>query len=236
MRKQGEIVEGLRERYERVIVEDKGDVFNNDLTQALELGFLLELARVHGRGRHRAEREPRCARPAPRLSRPRRRELSEAYAGHDGGRPAEGRLETRDHDQVATPGKDLLRALRAGARHQARRRSSRAEDLALRRGDRREGAEALRGRGARLGDAARRARHHQGPARRDARVSQELPDDDLRLLRHAHGRRRRPRLQDAHVRHREVRSRAGDLADGESAGGQGSRRRHGSVLGQDPAR
>jgi len=44
MRKQGEIVEGLRERYERVIVDDKGDVFNTDLTQALELGFLLELA------------------------------------------------------------------------------------------------------------------------------------------------------------------------------------------------
>ena len=35
---------GLRERYERVIVEDKGDVFNSDLTQALELGFLLDLA------------------------------------------------------------------------------------------------------------------------------------------------------------------------------------------------
>ena len=34
----------LRERYESVVVEDKGDVFNNDLTQALELGFLLELA------------------------------------------------------------------------------------------------------------------------------------------------------------------------------------------------
>jgi succinate dehydrogenase / fumarate reductase, flavoprotein subunit len=44
MRKQGEIVEGLRERYRRVIVEDKGDIFNNDLTQALELGFLLDLA------------------------------------------------------------------------------------------------------------------------------------------------------------------------------------------------
>src|SRR5437667_2736218 len=43
MRKQGEIVEGLRERYERVVVEDKGQVFNNDLTQALELGFLLDL-------------------------------------------------------------------------------------------------------------------------------------------------------------------------------------------------
>ncbi len=44
MLKQGEIVSGLRERYQSVVVEDKGDVFNSDLTQALELGFLLELA------------------------------------------------------------------------------------------------------------------------------------------------------------------------------------------------
>jgi succinate dehydrogenase / fumarate reductase, flavoprotein subunit len=44
MRRQGDIVEGLCERYERVVVEDKGEVFNNDLTQALELGFLLDLA------------------------------------------------------------------------------------------------------------------------------------------------------------------------------------------------
>jgi succinate dehydrogenase / fumarate reductase, flavoprotein subunit len=44
MLKQGEIVSGLRERYDHVVVEDKGDVFNSDLTQALELGFLLELA------------------------------------------------------------------------------------------------------------------------------------------------------------------------------------------------
>jgi succinate dehydrogenase / fumarate reductase flavoprotein subunit len=44
MRRQGEIVDELRERYARVVVEDKGQVFNNDLTQALELGFLLELA------------------------------------------------------------------------------------------------------------------------------------------------------------------------------------------------
>ena len=48
MKEQGEIVDGLRERYERVVVEDKGVVFNSDLTQALELGFLLELAAVHG--------------------------------------------------------------------------------------------------------------------------------------------------------------------------------------------
>jgi succinate dehydrogenase / fumarate reductase flavoprotein subunit len=44
MREQGDIVARLRERYERVVVDDKGQVFNSDLTQALELGFLLELA------------------------------------------------------------------------------------------------------------------------------------------------------------------------------------------------
>jgi succinate dehydrogenase / fumarate reductase, flavoprotein subunit len=44
MKRQGQIVGDLRERYESVVVEDKGEVFNNDLTQALELGFLLELA------------------------------------------------------------------------------------------------------------------------------------------------------------------------------------------------
>jgi succinate dehydrogenase / fumarate reductase, flavoprotein subunit len=44
MLEQGTVVQGLRERYERVVVDDKGDVFNSDLTQALELGFLLELA------------------------------------------------------------------------------------------------------------------------------------------------------------------------------------------------
>jgi succinate dehydrogenase / fumarate reductase flavoprotein subunit len=61
MEEQGRIVEALRERYERVVVEDKGDVFNSDLTQALELGFLLELgssmvvaglARKESRGAH----------------------------------------------------------------------------------------------------------------------------------------------------------------------------------------
>jgi succinate dehydrogenase / fumarate reductase, flavoprotein subunit len=44
MKRQREIVAGLRERYTGVVVEDKGQIFNNDLTQALELGFLLELA------------------------------------------------------------------------------------------------------------------------------------------------------------------------------------------------
>jgi succinate dehydrogenase flavoprotein subunit len=44
MVQQGEIVAALCDRYENVVVDDKGDVFNTDLTQALELGFLLELA------------------------------------------------------------------------------------------------------------------------------------------------------------------------------------------------
>jgi succinate dehydrogenase / fumarate reductase flavoprotein subunit len=44
MRAQGEIIARLRDRYESVVVDDKGMVFNNDLTQTLELGFMLELA------------------------------------------------------------------------------------------------------------------------------------------------------------------------------------------------
>jgi succinate dehydrogenase/fumarate reductase flavoprotein subunit len=41
---QKEIIQRLREKYENVYVEDKGDVFNTDLTQALELGSMLDVA------------------------------------------------------------------------------------------------------------------------------------------------------------------------------------------------
>jgi succinate dehydrogenase / fumarate reductase, flavoprotein subunit len=44
MRKQREIIQELRERYRDVYVEDKGDVFNSDLTQAIELGNMLDTA------------------------------------------------------------------------------------------------------------------------------------------------------------------------------------------------
>src|SRR5437867_2770929 len=44
MEQQGEIVAALRDRYRSVLVEDKGELFNSDLTQALELEFMLELA------------------------------------------------------------------------------------------------------------------------------------------------------------------------------------------------
>ena len=44
MLEQEAVIDGLRERYEHVVVDDKGTLFNNDLTQALELGYLLDLA------------------------------------------------------------------------------------------------------------------------------------------------------------------------------------------------
>jgi succinate dehydrogenase / fumarate reductase flavoprotein subunit len=46
MERQLDTIQGLRERYEHVVVDDKGDVFNTDLTQALELGSMLDLAWV----------------------------------------------------------------------------------------------------------------------------------------------------------------------------------------------
>ncbi len=45
MIRQIEIIADLRERYDRgVLVEDKGDLFNSDLTQTLELGNMIDLA------------------------------------------------------------------------------------------------------------------------------------------------------------------------------------------------
>ena len=62
MEKQVGVIDELRRRYERgVVVEDKGTVFNSDLTQAIELGYLLDLgacmlqaglAREESRGAH----------------------------------------------------------------------------------------------------------------------------------------------------------------------------------------
>jgi succinate dehydrogenase / fumarate reductase flavoprotein subunit len=39
-------IEGLKERYRNVSVQDKGKRFNTDLLEAVELGFLLDLAEV----------------------------------------------------------------------------------------------------------------------------------------------------------------------------------------------
>jgi succinate dehydrogenase / fumarate reductase flavoprotein subunit len=54
-------VHELRERWERVSIDDKGETFNFDLTEALELGYLIDLAealvvsaaaRTESRGAH----------------------------------------------------------------------------------------------------------------------------------------------------------------------------------------
>jgi succinate dehydrogenase / fumarate reductase flavoprotein subunit len=41
-----EVIAGLRERYRNIAVQDKGKRFNTDLLEAVELGFLLDLAEV----------------------------------------------------------------------------------------------------------------------------------------------------------------------------------------------
>jgi succinate dehydrogenase / fumarate reductase flavoprotein subunit len=41
-----EVIRGLRDRYRNIAVQDKGKRFNTDLLEAIELGFLLDLAEV----------------------------------------------------------------------------------------------------------------------------------------------------------------------------------------------
>ena len=62
-----EILTGLRDRYERVAITDKGTVYNTDLMEAVELGFLLDCAatlvaaaqaRDESRGAHYREDHP----------------------------------------------------------------------------------------------------------------------------------------------------------------------------------
>ena len=67
LRKMQDILTGLRERYERVAIQDKGSVYNTDLMEAVEVGFLLDcadallvaaLARDESRGAHFREDHP----------------------------------------------------------------------------------------------------------------------------------------------------------------------------------
>ncbi|MCS7313586.1 MAG: succinate dehydrogenase/fumarate reductase flavoprotein subunit, partial [Acidobacteria bacterium] len=62
-----DVLRGLRERYCRSAIQDKGRVFNVDLVEALELGFLLDCAealvasalfRTESRGAHYREDYP----------------------------------------------------------------------------------------------------------------------------------------------------------------------------------
>ena len=67
LHKMGEILANLHERYGRVVVSDKGRVYNTDLMEAVELGFLLDCAdtlvaaaeaRDESRGGHYREDHP----------------------------------------------------------------------------------------------------------------------------------------------------------------------------------
>ncbi len=67
LRKMQDILTGLRERYERVAIQDKGSIYNTDLMEAVEVGFLLDcadalvvaaLARDESRGAHIREDHP----------------------------------------------------------------------------------------------------------------------------------------------------------------------------------
>jgi succinate dehydrogenase / fumarate reductase, flavoprotein subunit len=67
LRKMDELLSGLRERYARAVVQDKGKVYNTDLMEAWELGALLDcadtlvtaaLARDESRGGHYREDHP----------------------------------------------------------------------------------------------------------------------------------------------------------------------------------
>ena len=65
--KMGEILGALRERYERIAIGDKGNIYNTDLMEAVEVGFLLDCAaalvaaaeaRDESRGAHYREDHP----------------------------------------------------------------------------------------------------------------------------------------------------------------------------------
>ena len=65
--KMHEILGGLRERYDRVAIGDKGAIYNTDLMETVELGYLLDcaetlvvsaLARDESRGGHFREDHP----------------------------------------------------------------------------------------------------------------------------------------------------------------------------------
>ena len=63
---------------------------------------------VHGRGGARPQGEPRGACAAPRLPRPRRRELHEAHPRHVGGRRPAAGLAAGPHDEVGARGEEVL--------------------------------------------------------------------------------------------------------------------------------
>ena len=110
MKEQGEIVAGLRERFENVVVEDKGDALQQRRHAGARARLPARPRRVHDPGRHRAQGEPGAhARPYDYPG-ARRRELSEAHADLRSSTERPARLEARhDHPLPATGAEVLMR-------------------------------------------------------------------------------------------------------------------------------
>ena len=107
MQEQIGVIESLRERYPTVVVEDKGDVFNCDLTQASSSATCSTSPPACCRPASRGRRAAALTR-ALRLPGARRRELPQALDHALGRRPAGADLQGRAHDAMGARGKEVL--------------------------------------------------------------------------------------------------------------------------------
>ena len=220
MAEQIEVIDEPARALPSVVVEDKGDVFNSDLTQAIELGCLLDVAACMLAGRDRAQGEPRRALAPARLPDPRRRELPQALDLRWRGR---------------RPASSATRKCRMTKWTPEERKYYVQVALKIWRYDATTGDKALREYEV---DAPEEATlldvldivkdHHDGTLayRKSCRMmicgSCGMRMDGAAVL------ACKTRMYDD----REGGPRARDLADGQPAGGQGPRRRHGSLLGE----
>ena len=235
--KMEEIIGGLQERFARVAITDKGAIYNTDLMETVELGYLLDCAQalvVSAQGTHREPRSPLPRRPP--LAR--RRELAEAHArlpqrrrlgparlqaGEDGAVRAHG-----EEVLMATPA-DVLQAVRRtpGRRRRPGHGRAHAAHPAL---QPRGLAGFLVGRVHGAGRSARASRRGAAPGEVVPRRHVELPPvvraRHLRQRRDADQRSQRARVQGARRRRR---LQGHDRADPRPSGAEGPDRRHGPV-------
>ena len=184
-----------------VYVEDKGDVFNSDLTQAIELGNMLDTALCMVHRRDRAQGEPRRARAAVRLSDARRRELpqaldhalarrrrralDEATCGSRSGSPRSGSTDARRRSRSSCCCSRSRSARRhaAAARSRRRRRRSAADgrgDAPRRRRPQRPGACKLALTAAAVGRTDDRRRRRTAASTRRSATGQLQPATSTR--------------------------------------------------------
>ncbi len=178
MIRQVEIIEELRERYKNVYIEDKGEVFNSDLTQAIELGNMLDtalcmvtagIARKESRGAHSRPYDYPDARrrelhaPLDRLlARRRPRAVDEGGAVHEVGARRSGRTDAAARPRSSSRSSRCRSASRpaAAARNPRRRRPRRATSA-------KEAVQAAAKKTADAGNHAHRSPRRDGDRERD---------------------------------------------------------------------